>query len=88
MKMEFDLDIAEKLDKKFKKLAKKDKNQMIKIDKKIQEILINPYHYKPLRGDLHGSKRVHIGHFVLVFEIDEKKNVVRLLDYDHHDYIY
>jgi addiction module RelE/StbE family toxin len=36
-----------------------------------------------------GARRVHISKsFVLVYEIDEKSKVVRLLDYDHHDKIY
>ena len=36
-----------------------------------------------------GAKRVHIdNHFVLVFEVDREKKVVRFLDYDHHDKIY
>jgi mRNA interferase RelE/StbE/toxin YoeB len=38
---------------------------------------------------MHGARRVHIDtSFVLTYEIDEGKRVVRLLDYDHHDKIY
>jgi len=55
----------------------------------VNEIIKNPYHFKPLRGDLHGARRTHIGKsFVLIFEIDEKKKIIRILDYDHHDTIY
>jgi mRNA interferase RelE/StbE/toxin YoeB len=87
--MTYDLDIPEHLDKIFLKLSKKDKKQLEIINKKIAEIRENPYHYKPLRGDMHGALRVHIDKsFVLTFEIDEQKKVVRLLDYDHHDNIY
>jgi len=71
------------------KLAKKNRKQLEIIQKKIKEILENPQHYKPLRGDMHGARRVHIDKsFVLTFEIDETNNRVRLLDYDHHDRIY
>lgn len=87
--MRYALDIPESLDKIFLKLSKKDKKQLQIINNKIQQILNKPYHFKPLRGDLKGSRRVHIDKsFVLTYEIDEEKKVVRLLDYDHHDNIY
>ncbi len=87
--MEYTLEVADHLDKIFRKLSRKNKKQLEIIHKKIQEILENPYHFKPLRGDLHGARRVHIDKsFVLMYEIDEKKKAVRLLDYDHHDYVY
>ncbi|RLE39325.1 type II toxin-antitoxin system mRNA interferase toxin, RelE/StbE family [Candidatus Woesearchaeota archaeon] len=87
--MSYDLAISEKVDKKFSKLSKKNKKQLKIINKKIQEILTNPYHFKPLRGDLKGARRIHIDKsFVLVYEIDEKNKLVKILDYDHHDNIY
>lgn len=85
----YSLEIAEKLDEKFKKLAKKSKKQMEAIDAKVKQILENPYHFKPLKGDMHGSRRVHIEKsFVLTYEIKEQEKVVKLLDYDHHDKVY
>lgn len=87
--MAYSLDIPKHLDKIFFKLSKKDKKQLEIINKKVNEILENPQHYKPLRGDMHGAFRAHIDKsFVLTFEIDEQNKVVRLLDYDHHDNIY
>ena len=87
--MVYSLEIPEHLDDLFSKLSKKNKAQLEIIHKKIKEILQNPSHYKPLRGDMHGARRVHIDKsFVLTFEIDEERKVVRLLDYDHHDKIY
>jgi len=87
--MEYTLDISDELDKKLSKMRKKSKKQLDIIDKKVQQILKNPYHFKPLRGDMHGARRVHIDKsFVLIYEIDEKGKVIRLLDYDHHDAIY
>lgn len=83
------LEIAEHLKDIFDKLSKKDKKQLEIINKKVEQILLNPYHFKPLRGDMHGSRSVHIAKsFVLVYEVDEARKVVRLLDYDHHDNIY
>ena len=87
--MTYTLDISDQLDKQFTKLRKKDKKQLEVIDKKIQEIVKNPYHFKPLRGDMHGARRVHVGKsYVLIFEIDEKQRIIRLLDFNHHDVIY
>jgi len=76
------------VDKIFFKLSKKNQKQMQIIADKIQQIAENPHHFKPLKGDMSGSRRVHFGHFALTYEIDEEKQTVIILDYDHHDNIY
>ncbi|TGC06993.1 type II toxin-antitoxin system mRNA interferase toxin, RelE/StbE family [Methanolobus halotolerans] len=87
--MEYGVVVSEIADKKFIRIIKKNPKQMSIIGKKVQQIIQNPYHYKPLRGDLHGARRVHIGSsFVLIYEIDEDNKEIRILDYDHHDVIY
>lgn len=87
--MNYSLCASEKIDKIFLKLSRKDKKRLEIIDKKITQILEDPFRFKPLRGDLHGARRVHIDKsFVLTYEIDEKNKEVRLLDFDHHDSIY
>ena len=45
-----------------------------------------PKHY--LHYDMKGIKRVHIGHFVLVFVINHVKRALSFEDYDPHDIIY
>lgn len=76
------------LDKILSKLSKKDKSQYEQILKKINEIInsgdIN--HYKNLKGPLQNYKRVHIGHFVLLFKVEGEIIIFRY--YDHHDNIY
>lgn len=87
--MEYTLATSVHIDKVFKKLSKKNKKQLEIIDNKIKQILQTPYHFKPLRGDMHGTRRVHVDKsFVLTYDIDEKNKVVKLLDYEHHDNIY
>lgn len=77
------------IDRIFEKLKKKNPKQLKIIFKKIAQIVENPRHFKPLRGDMKGARRAHIDKsFVLTYEIDEKNKVVRILDYDHHDKIY
>ena len=87
--MVYELDLAPHVDRRFMRLSKKNRSQLVVIYKKIQQILENPYHFKPLRGDMHGSRRVHVeSSFVLVYEIDEPRKTVKVLDYDHHDKIF
>ena len=83
-------DIKPHLKKVLEKLSKKDKNQYEQILKKIEEIINSDSidHYKNLRHDMKDCKRVHIGHFVLVFSFDVAQNLVSFEDYDHHDNIY
>ena len=55
----------------------------------MDEILKNPTHYKPLKYDLKGERRVHIlKSFVLKFEVDKIKRVVTFLAFKHHDDAY
>ncbi|MBF0508148.1 MAG: type II toxin-antitoxin system RelE/ParE family toxin [Deltaproteobacteria bacterium] len=55
---------------------------------KIDEILENPHHYKPLRNVLKNRRRAHLGSFVLIFEIDETKNKITFHALRHHDEAY
>ena len=83
------LAVKEKLDKKFEKLQKKDKEMLRLIERKVQDILKDPYRFKPLRKPLQNKRRVHIGgSFVLIYEVDEEEKIVTLLDFDHHDNVY
>jgi len=58
------------------------------VDGKVAQIITRPLHYKPLRAPLQGVRRVHLGPLVLLFEPDEKREVVRLLRLAHHDEAY
>ncbi|MFH1971866.1 MAG: type II toxin-antitoxin system RelE/ParE family toxin [archaeon] len=78
--------IESKLEKILKKLAKRNRLAYDKILNKIDEIIQNPEHYKPLKNELKGIRRAHLGHFVLTFQI--KDNTIIFLDFDHHDNIY
>ena len=85
----FKLAIKESLDRKFKRLRTKDKEMLQLIEKKVNEILADPYRFKPLRKPMQNKRRVHVGGpFVLIYEINEKEQLVTLLDFDHHDNIY
>ena len=85
----YSFETADNLKKKLAKLAKRNPKRVKIITKKIKQILKNPCHFKPLKGDMRRARRVHVDNsFVLVYEIDEKNKIVKLLDYGHHDKIY
>jgi len=85
----YSLFIKPELDRKLKKLVKKNRKQYEIIMKKSEEILKNPQHYKNLRAPLQHLKRVHVDdHFVLTFYVDENTKTVTLEDFEHHDKIY
>ena len=85
----YKLSVKEGLDRKLKKLRKKDRELLVLIDKKVKEILRDPYRFKPLKKPLQNKRRVHVGgSFVLIYEINEEKRIVTLIDFDHHDNIY
>ncbi|MEE9215344.1 MAG: type II toxin-antitoxin system RelE/ParE family toxin [Thermodesulfobacteriota bacterium] len=70
----YKLAVKESLDKKFKRLQKKDKKMLRLINRKVQDILEDPYRFKPLRKPLQNKRRVHVGgSFVLIYEINEKE---------------
>lgn len=83
---DYNLLISSSARKKLGKVVDRDKKQYSQIKKKIAKIAKNPQHFKPLSGDFHGSRRAHIGDFVLIYII-EGYNII-LEDYDHHDHIY
>jgi YafQ family addiction module toxin component len=84
----YSLEIEEEVFKVFKKLSKKDKTQLEAVNKKIDQILADPFQFKPLKHPLEGLRRVHIGSFVLIYEVIENQKTVKVLKYKHHDEAY
>jgi len=85
--MTYLLEFSKEFDIIFEKLQKKNTKHREIITKKLREILRNPEHYKPLRHDMKGYRRVHIDKsFVLIFKIEGNRIIVQ--DYGHHDDIY
>ena len=85
----YDYDITKSVEKIFFKLVKRDKKMLNIIERKIEEIILNPNHYKNLKKPLQHLKRVHIGKsYVLCFVVDEIRKVVVFEKFGHHDGIY
>ncbi len=87
--MAYSLKVKPHLDKLFRKIGKRDPEQLNAIQKKIKQIIDDPYRFKPLGAAMKNKRRVHVySSFVLVYEIHENEKTVELLDYDHHDNVY
>lgn len=82
--------ISDQLKNVLNKLSKRDKQLYEKLLKKIEEVINCPdvEHYKNLRYSLKESKRVHVGHFVLIFTYDQKNDEIYFDDFEHHDMAY
>ncbi|MDP7116348.1 MAG: type II toxin-antitoxin system RelE/ParE family toxin [Candidatus Woesearchaeota archaeon] len=68
------------------KAIKSDKVLLKRLDDKIDEILENPEHYPIKKYNLKGKRGVHVGSYVVVFEIVGEDVVFHR--FKHHDYAY
>ena len=86
----YNFDVSENLEKILNKLSKKDKDLYNQILKKIDEVIHSETigHYKNLRYNMKDSRRVHIGHYVLIFQYKKEEDIILFDDFDHHDNIY
>jgi len=85
----YSLEIKDSCQKEINKSCKKNPVLRKSLENKMNEILQNPSHYKPLRYDLSGERRVHIlKSFVLTFEFVESEGKVTFLRFRHHDDAY
>jgi YafQ family addiction module toxin component len=87
--MNYSYELRKSVEKQLFKLAKRNPKQLEIIESKINEIIVEPNHYKPLCAPLQNLRRVHIDKsFVLVFSVDERNKTVIIEKYGHHDNIY
>ncbi|HLC36087.1 MAG TPA: type II toxin-antitoxin system RelE/ParE family toxin [archaeon] len=87
--MPYSLEMEEKCKKALAKAGSRNSELKKSVENKLQQILEDPYRFKPLRFPLQNKRRVHIlKSFVMVFEALEKEKTVRVLDIDHHDNVY
>ena len=87
--MVWDLEVSPEFERDYQKLCRKNATFRRAVDKKVAQILEQPLHYKPLRGNLKGVRRVHVASsFVLLFEPQVERQVVRLLRLAHHNEAY
>ncbi|MEK6986087.1 MAG: type II toxin-antitoxin system mRNA interferase toxin, RelE/StbE family [Candidatus Thermoplasmatota archaeon] len=87
--MAWALEVSPRFEKDYRTLCEKNAGFRRAVDKKIEQILSQPTHYKPLRAPLHGVRRAHVaGAYVLLFEEHPQIEAVRFLRLAHHDEAY
>ena len=88
--MTFRFEISGKLEKILAKLSRKNKTLAIAVNKKIKQIINSDIsfinHFKNLRAPMNYLKRVHIGGFILTFQV--KNNIIFFENFGHHDKAY
>ncbi len=81
-------ELKESLNKDLEKLSRKNRPLLDEVRKKIKQIVENPYIGKPLKNVMKGKRRVHLGHFVLIYEVLENDHKIIFLKFAHHDNAY
>ena len=72
-----------------KKLKKKDRNLYTRLMKKIDLVVQSPYTVGHiLHGDLKGLWDTHVENSVLIYHIDDRRNTVTFVYFDHHDRVF
>jgi len=82
------IQLERNLEQNLHKLNRRDKKIYDRVINKIVELSQNPYLGKPVRSVLKGKWRVHIGPFVLIYQIDEEHKTLTFLEFEHHDNAY
>ena len=77
---------SDEFKKQLKKLKNKEQAMYERTEKKIRSIVLEPTHLKHLRNVLKGKQRVHLGSFVLKFEV--KENKIYFITFEHNDFAY
>jgi YafQ family addiction module toxin component len=87
--LSWSLELSPDFERDYAKLCGRNAGFRRAVDRKIEQILRDPLHYKPLRGPLQGFRRVHVvGSYVLIFQPIEASEVVRFVTLAHHDHAY
>lgn len=85
----YNLFIVESADKSIDRIFGKNKHLREAMNKKIRQIVENPYRFKPLHPPFQNTRRVHVARcFVLIYEILENEKAVKILKFAHHDDAY
>lgn len=88
--MSFSFEMSDRLRTSLDKLAVRDKALAVAVRKKIEQIVncnhVSIDHFKNLRGNMSHLKRVHVGSFILTFQI--RGGILIFENFAHHDEAY
>lgn len=82
----FRIIFSPRFDRIMKRLARMDSVLHERVEEQLMKIAREPFLGKPLRYDFKNQHRLHVGSFVLTYEIIGKE--ARILNLEHHDTAY
>lgn len=71
-----------------KTLLKTGKQNRFRLIQAIDGLLIQPYKGTQLKGDLTGLRRIRVGHYRIIYEIQKKELVILVVRIGHRKEIY
>lgn len=83
---EFRVTLSQRATEIFERLARKDPVLHERIENQLIKIKREPHLGKPLRYALKNRRRLHVGSFVMLYEV--VGNEIKVTEFDHHDKIY
>ncbi len=87
--MPYELQFSASAEEKLFKLARKNRQALEAVRKKLEEVCLDPHRYKPLSGPLKGCFRIHVlSSFVIIFRVNDADNLVFVCEFAHHDEAY
>ena len=84
--MPYSIRYSPRFEKSISKLKKKDPSFYQQVRKKIDEIIDNPEHFKPLKKPKSSYRRAHVGSFVILYAV--RDDIIKIISLDHHDKAY
>ena len=84
--MDYAIKFSDEFKQQYVKLSKKDKQIVTRIDKKLDDILENPFIGKPLRYDLKGKLSVSVPPFRIIYEIEG--DTIKIIKFGHRGEVY
>ena len=77
--------ISNSVKRQLKRLGSQDRERIYDLIDRIQDA---PYSYKPLSGELAGTRTARTGNLRVIYVVDEKEKQVRIIHAGHRERIY
>lgn len=87
-KLFFRASFTELVKRKFADIKRRDRAVFVRVRHQVDKILRAPELGKPLRYQFKSCRRLHVGSFVLIYEIRINSREIHFLEFGHHDKIY
>jgi addiction module RelE/StbE family toxin len=86
--MNYSIIASPEVQKTLRRILKRDPVRYLELEKKLLFLSEHPEIGKPLKNVLKGKRRIHIGSYVLLYNIQQSDHTIVLISFDHHDDVY